>query len=64
MRSREQVIFQLLYSFNDGYEWIVDIELEDNIQDKLMNYIDRVNQNPDTGPLMRKYLKAETFHHF
>lgn len=47
---------------NEGYEWIVDIDLEkffDNVpQDKLMSYVGRVIQDPDTESLIRKYLKS------
>ncbi|HCC52009.1 MAG TPA: group II intron reverse transcriptase/maturase [Porphyromonadaceae bacterium] len=61
-RSCEQAIVQLLSYLNDGYEWIVDIDLEkffDNVpQDRLMSFIGRTIQDPDTESLIRKYLKA------
>ena len=47
---------------NEGYEWIVDIDLEkffDNVpQDKLMSFVGRIIQDPDTESLIRKYLKS------
>lgn len=61
-RRCEQAILKLLEYFNDGYVWIVDIDLEkffDNVpQDKLMSYVGRVIHDPDTESLIRKYLKA------
>ena len=61
-RRAEQAIMQILEYFNDGYEWIVDIDLEkffDNVpQDKLMSYVGRVIHDGDTESLIRKYLKA------
>ena len=58
----EQAIVKLLEYFNDGYVWIVDIDLEkffDNVpQDKLMSYVGRVIHDGDTESLIRKYLKA------
>lgn len=61
-RSCEQAVLKLLEYLNEGYEWIVDIDLEkffDNVpQDKLMSYVGRVIQDPDTESLIRKYLKA------
>ena len=61
-RSCEQAIRKLLGYFNDGYLWIVDIDLEkffDNVpQDKLMSYVGRVIHDGDTESLIRKYLKA------
>lgn len=61
-RSCEQAIIKLLEYFNDGYVWIVDIDLEkffDNVpQDKLMSYVGRVIHDGDTESLIRKYLKA------
>lgn len=45
-RRCEQAIIKLLEYFNDGYVWIVDIDLEkffDNVpQDKLMSYVGRI----------------------
>ena len=61
-RRCEQAIIKLLEYFNDGYIWIVDIDLEkffDNVpQDKLMSYVGRVIHDGDTESLIRKYLKA------
>ena len=61
-RSCEQAVLKLLEYLNDGYEWIVDIDLEkffDNVpQDKLMSYVGRVIRDPDTESLIRKYLKS------
>lgn len=61
-RSCEQAVLKLLEYLNEGYEWIVDIDLEkffDNVpQDKLMSYVGRVIHAPDTESLIRKYLKS------
>ena len=61
-RSCDQAVLKLLEYLNDGYEWIVDIDLEkffDNVpQDKLMSYVGRVIRDPDTESLIRKYLKS------
>ena len=52
----------MLEYLNEGYVWIVDIDLEkffDNVpQDKLMSYVGRVIHDGDTESLIRKYLKA------
>ena len=61
-RSCEQAIVRVLELFNDGFVWVVDIDLEkffDNVpQDKLMSYVGRVVHDGDTESLIRKYLKA------
>ena len=61
-RSCEQAVLKLLEYLNEGYEWIVDIDLEkffDNVpQDKLMSHVGRVIHDPDTESLIRKYLKS------
>ena len=61
-RRCEQAIVKLLEYFNEGYVWIVDIDLEkffDNVpQDKLMSYVGKVIHDGDTESLIRKYLKA------
>ena len=61
-RRCEQAIVRLLELFNDGFIWVVDIDLEkffDNVpQDKLMSYVGRVIHDGDTESLIRKYLKA------
>ena len=61
-RVIEQAITQVLEYFNDGYTWIVDIDLEkffDNVpQDRLLSLVNRVIHDGDTESLIRKYLKA------
>ena len=61
-RSCEMAIRQLLVYLNEGYEWIVDIDLEkffDNVpQDKLMSLVHDIINDGDTESLIRKYLKA------
>lgn len=61
-RRCEQAIVKLLEYFNDGYTWIVDIDLEkffDNVpQDKLMSFVHDVVNDGDTESLIRKYLQA------
>ena len=53
---------QMLVYLNEGYEWIVDIDLEkffDNVpQDKLMSLVHDIINDGDTESLIRKYLKA------
>ena len=55
-------IRQLLVYLNEGYEWIVDIDLEkffDNVpQDRLMSLVHNIINDGDTESLIRKYLKA------
>ena len=55
-------IRQLFVYLNEGYEWIVDIDLEkffDNVpQDKLMSLVHDIINDGDTESLIRKYLKA------
>ena len=61
-RSCEMAIRQLLVYLNEGYEWIVDIDLEkffDNVpQDRLMSLVHDIIHDGDTESLIRKYLKA------
>lgn len=61
-RSCEMAIRKLLEYLNEGYEWIVDIDLEkffDNVpQDKLMSLVHDIIKDGDTESLIRKYLKA------
>ena len=61
-RRCEQAIVKLLEYFNDGYLWIVDIDLEkffDKVpQDRLMSYVGRVIHDSDTESLIARYLKA------
>ena len=61
-RRAQQAVIKLLEYLNDGYEYIVDIDLEkffDNVpQDKLMTLVGKLIQDPDTESLISKYLKA------
>ena len=61
-RSCEMAIRQLLLYLNEGYEWIVDIDLEkffDNVpQDRLMSLVHDIIKDGATESLIRKYLKA------
>lgn len=61
-RSCETAIQKLLEYLNDGYLWVVDIDLEkffDNVpQDKLMSYVHEIINDGDVESLIRKYLKA------
>ena len=61
-RRAQQAIVKLLEYFNDGYTYIVDIDLEkffDNVpQDKLMTLVHNLINDPDTESLIRKYLNA------
>ena len=61
-RCCQQAIVKALEYFNDGYIWVVDIDLEkffDNVpQDKLMSYIHEVIKDGDVESLIRKYLQA------
>lgn len=61
-RRAQQAIIKLLEYLNDGYTYIVDIDLEkffDNVpQDKLMTLAGKIVKDPDTESLISKYLKA------
>ena len=61
-RSCEMAVREMLVFLNEGYEWIVDIDLEkffDNVpQDKLMSLVHNIIKDGDTESLIRKYLKA------
>ena len=61
-RNAQQAIIKLLEYVNDGYTFIVDIDLEkffDNVpQDKLMTLVGKIIQDPDTESLIARYLKA------
>ena len=61
-RSCEQAIREMLVFLNEGYEWIVDIDLEkffDNVpQDRLMSLVHNIINDGDTESLIRRYLKA------
>lgn len=59
-RSCEKAVIKSLELMNDGYDWIVDIDLErffDTIHhDRLMNLISRTIKDGDVISLIRKYL--------
>jgi len=61
-RRAQQAIIKLLEYLNDGYTYIVDIDLEkffDTVpQDKLMTLVGKIISDPDTESLISKYLKA------
>lgn len=61
-RSCEQAVIKALENLNDGYEWIVDIDLEkffDTVnQDKLITIIGKTISDGDVVSLIRKYLSA------
>jgi group II intron reverse transcriptase/maturase len=61
-RRGQQAIIKLLEYLNDGYTYIVDIDLEkffDNVpQDKLMTLVGKILKDPDIESLIAKYLKA------
>lgn len=61
-RKAQQAVMKLLEYFNDGYTYVVDIDLEkffDNVpQDKLMTLVGKIIRDPDTESLIRKYLNA------
>ena len=61
-RSCEQAVKQALEYLNEGYEWIVDIDLEkffDTVnQDRLITIIRRTIKDGEVVSLIRKYLNA------
>ena len=61
-RCCETAIVKVLEYFNDGYDWVVDIDLEkffDNVpHDKLMSYVHNIINDGDVESLIYKYLKA------
>lgn len=61
-KSCEQAVIRALEYLNDGYEWIVDIDLEkffDTVnQDKLITIIGKTITDGDVVSLIRKYLSA------
>ena len=61
-RSCEQAVIRAIEYLNEGYEWIVDIDLEkffDTVnQDKLITIIGRTIKDGDVVSLIRKYLSA------
>jgi retron-type reverse transcriptase len=61
-RSCEMAIRKMIVFLNEGYECIVNIDLEkffDNVrQDKLMSLVHNIIDDGDTESLIRKYIKA------
>ena len=61
-RSAQQAILKALELLNDGYEWIVDIDLAkffDNVpHDRLMSKVHTFINDGDTESLILKYLKS------
>ena len=61
-RSAQMAIVKCLELFNDGYEWIVDIDLAkffDNVpHDRLMSKVHLVANDGTVESLIRKFLKA------
>ena len=61
-RSCHDAIKRCLVLLNDGYEWIVDLDLEkffDNVpHDKLIRIVDNAVNDSDITSLIMKYLKA------
>ena len=61
-RSCEMAVIKLLKYFNNGYEWVVDIDLEkffDNVShDKLISIIMKTIHDGELISLIRKYLVA------
>lgn len=61
-KSCEMAITKVLEYMNDGYTYIVDIDLEkffDNVpHDKLMSYVHEIIKDGDVESLIFKYLKA------
>src|SRR5699024_10960389 len=61
-RYAEMAILKALDYMNDGYEWMVDIDLErfcDTVNhDRLMNLISRIIKDGDVISLIRKYLES------
>ena len=61
-KSCEKAIIKLLEYLNDGYTWVVDIDLEkffDTVpQDRLMSLVHNMIQDGDTESLIRRYLHS------
>ena len=61
-RRCQNAIDRALGLINQGYEWIIDLDLEkffDNVpQDKLIRIVDNVAKDSDVTWLIHKYLKA------
>lgn len=66
-RSCEMAVLKLLEYFNDGYDWVVDIDLEkffDNVcHDKLISIIMQTIHDGELVSLIRKYLVAGVMEH-
>ena len=62
-RSCEMAVVKVLEYFNDGYDWIVDIDLQsffDEVnQDKLIGIIRRTIKDGNLVSLIRKFLQSE-----
>ena len=61
-RRAEQAIMKALEYMNDGYDWIVDLDLSkffDNVnQDILMILVHKVIKDPDVESLVRRFLQS------
>lgn len=61
-RRCEDAIIKTLEYFNDGYDWVVDLDLSkffDNVdQNILMMLVHRIIKDGDTESLIRKYLQS------
>lgn len=61
-RKAEQAVIKALEFMNDGYDWIVDLDLSkffDNVnQDILMILVHKVIKDPDTESLVRRILQG------
>lgn len=61
-RSCEMAIKEFLSYLNDGYEWIVDFDLEKFFDyvphDKLMSYVHEIIDDGDVESLIRRYLES------
>ena len=61
-RSCEMAVLKLLEYFNDGYDWVVDIDLEkffDNVNhDKLISLVAKTIKDGDVVSLIRKFMQS------
>lgn len=61
-RSCEMAVTKLLEYFNDGYYWVVDIDLEkffDNVNhDKLISLVSKTIKDGDVVSLIRKFMQS------
>lgn len=61
-RRAEQAVLKAMGYMNDGYDWIVDLDLSkffDNVdQDILMILVHNVIKDPDTESLLRRFLQS------